>query len=369
MEYGNGINLVSIPSVYTYSNDSLYTIELIAANQNYCFDTISAQVDILETPDIDIMCDVASCAKAIQFGTSDIASSYYWDFGDGSNSILKEPTHNFVNSGLYEVYLYATNGNCIDTTHRSITIYDLPDAEFFCTENCSDTIQLLHAANNNYQYSWTFGDGGFSIDPLPQHVYLNEGNFEITLTVTDSNNCVDSSSVDAYSIFDGDFEVDFYLDSCEYTYYFAVSDSLNPVFCDFGDDKSAVGISLHQYQFSGSKNIKLIRRYQSVCADTVEINLDVPFDLDQQLYLPNSFTPNNDGKNDVFEMKSIVNCVDFKISIYNKWGQRIFLSTDIGFKWDGLYEGDKSPEGLYVYKIERKTRVDSDKIGFVFLVR
>ena len=58
-----------------------------------------------------------------------------------------------------------------------------------------------------------------------------------------------------------------------------------------------------------------------------------------------------------------------KIAIYNKWGQRIFESTEIDFKWDGLFKNEKSPEGLYVYKIERKTNKESDKIGFVFLVR
>jgi gliding motility-associated-like protein len=369
-DMGDGIQLNNIPVVYTYLKDSLYDVELIATNQNYCYDTISAQIQIVQTPSVDIIVDSTSCTKSISFNSSGMASNYYWDFGDGWNSIAKNPMHIYLNSGNYDVYLYSSNGSCIDTSYKSITIFDLPDATFMLFENCNDTIQLIHSINNNYQYSWSFGDGSFANSQSPSHVYLAQGKYEIGLTVIDSNNCVDSTKLEVYVIFDEDFEVSYFLDSCAYTYYFNVSDSLNSIFCDFGDGQYAVdSIFKHQYQFSGLKRVLFIHRYQTVCADTVEIDLDVPFDLNQQLYIPNSFTPNHDGKNDFFEIPYVINCVDFKISIYNKWGQRIFESTEIDFKWDGKYHGEKSPEGLYVYKIERKTNKESDKIGFVFLVR
>ncbi|MFN0189349.1 MAG: PKD domain-containing protein, partial [Bacteroidia bacterium] len=369
-DMGDGNVLTSLPSLYTYLKDSTYSIELVAINQNYCYDSINVEVQIVQTPTVSIIADTTSCFKNISFNLSGEASNYFWDFGDGSNSIIKNPNHVYLNSGVYNVFLIATNGNCADTVYHLLTIFKLPDASFSLEKNCNDTVQLNHIVNSNSFYQWDFGDGTTSNDTLPSHVFFLQGSYEVSLIVMDSNSCIDSSKLMAFSVLEQDFKVTYFLDSCEFTYYFEARDSLNPVYCDFGDGQYAVdSIFKHQYQFSGLKRVLFIRRYQTVCADTIDINLDVPFDLNQSLYIPNSFSPNNDGKNDFFEIKSISNCVDFEIAIYNKWGQRIFESTEIDFKWDGLFKNEKSPEGLYVYKIERKTNKESDKIGFVFLVR
>lgn len=369
-DMGNGIQLNNIPVIYSYLKDSLYDVELVATNQNYCYDTITAQIQIVQTPSVDIISDSTSCAKSISFNLSGDASNYFWDFGDGSNSFIKNPSHLYINSGIYDVFLIASNGNCADTVYHYLTIFDLPDASFSLKENCTDTIQINHVVNSYSSYMWSFGDGTTSNDTLPTHVYFSQGGFEISLTVVDSNGCIDSTKLIAFSVLDQDFNVSYFLDSCEYTYYFEAEDSISTVFCDFGDGQQAIGLNFkHQYQFSGLKRVMFIRRFQTSCADTISINLDVPFDLNQSLYIPNSFSPNNDGKNDFFEIPYILNCVDFKIAIYNKWGQRIFESTEIDFRWDGKYQGEKSPEGLYVYKIERKTNKESDKLGYVFLVR
>lgn len=78
------------------------------------------------------------------------------------------------------------------------------------------------------------------------------------------------------------------------------------------------------------------------------------------IYLPNAFTPNGNMMNDYF-MAIGDGVLDFHIVIFNRWGELIFESTDIGTGWDGTYNGADCPEGLYIY------RVDFQKYDFLEL--
>jgi|GEM_PF-6798641 len=69
------------------------------------------------------------------------------------------------------------------------------------------------------------------------------------------------------------------------------------------------------------------------------------------LYIPNAFTPNNDGKNDFFEVKGGF-LAEYKISIFNRWGTLIYQSGSLYSPWDGKYNGETAPEGVYVFLIE-----------------
>lgn len=67
--------------------------------------------------------------------------------------------------------------------------------------------------------------------------------------------------------------------------------------------------------------------------------------------LPNAFTPNNDGKNDVFKLKSTAFISKYHIVIYNRWGQQVYTSTDPGTGWDGRFKGVAQPQGTYLWHI------------------
>ena len=84
-----------------------------------------------------------------------------------------------------------------------------------------------------------------------------------------------------------------------------------------------------------------LRSYSNV------INMDIPI----QIFVPNSFTPNNDGLNDIFRAKGLfIN--EFSMEIYSQWGELLFHTTELDQGWDGVYSGSLSPEGTYVYKIQ-----------------
>jgi trimeric autotransporter adhesin len=104
------------------------------------------------------------------------------------------------------------------------------------------------------------------------------------------------------------------------------------------------------------------------CKVTDEVCIDIR--LDNGLFVPNTFTPNEDGLNDVF-LASGYSISDFKMSIFDRWGENLFNSNDIAKGWNGTYKGKLCEAVTYVYKIFYKG-VDNkkyEKIGHVTLIR
>ena len=70
-----------------------------------------------------------------------------------------------------------------------------------------------------------------------------------------------------------------------------------------------------------------------------------------KLYVPSAFTPNGDGKNDLFKAEYGENVIKFQLEVYNRWGQRVFYSKDIRQGWDGRINGILQPAGVFAWKI------------------
>jgi len=112
------------------------------------------------------------------------------------------------------------------------------------------------------------------------------------------------------------------------------------------------------------------------CTDTDTINVFVD-ETCTVIYLPNAISPNGDGEND--ELRIYINnllcIVDFKISFFDRWGEKVFQSTNKDFRWDGTYAKilDSEPLGtaVFVYRMDAEM-YDGKKIkrtGNVSLIR
>jgi gliding motility-associated-like protein len=89
------------------------------------------------------------------------------------------------------------------------------------------------------------------------------------------------------------------------------------------------------------------------------------------LYSPTAFSPDGDGINDLFKVYG-QGMSDFKIEIFNRWGQMIYKSFQLDEGWDGTFKGKNLPTGSYVYKIKTSEYSEDKKIvktGTVALVR
>ncbi|OQP62651.1 hypothetical protein A3860_26945 [Niastella vici] len=86
--------------------------------------------------------------------------------------------------------------------------------------------------------------------------------------------------------------------------------------------------------------------------------------------VPNAFTPNNDGKNDCFGLKRWGQVIELKFEVFNRWGERVFTTTDPMQCWDGRFKGELQPAGGFVYRIKAVTRCGSiSRSGMVMLIR
>ncbi len=91
------------------------------------------------------------------------------------------------------------------------------------------------------------------------------------------------------------------------------------------------------------------------CYDyTDSVHLDVQ-NCNSCLFVPNAFSPNNDGINDNLGVRASCTLTGFSWHIYNRWGQLVFSTDDINVRWNGLYKADYAPVGSYYYHISYST--------------
>lgn len=119
-------------------------------------------------------------------------SSWLWSFGDGSTSTLQNPVHTYFVPNTYTVSLLVTNpyGSNRKTSENFITIGSPPMAKFLAEPKSGQaplTVQFTDLSTGNpKQYEWSFSDGTESTDKNPVHIFQEGGNYNVTLTVTNS---------------------------------------------------------------------------------------------------------------------------------------------------------------------------------------
>ncbi len=128
--------------------------------------------------------------------------TYYWEFGDedsGTNNFsdLKRPTHGFNETGAYTVLvIVSTTMGCKDSTEVIVNVHDGPLADFvafpWSTGLFDPEITFEDQSLDAIAHEWDFGDGNGSGNQNPVHVYLEQGEFPVTLTVYSQEGCTDT---------------------------------------------------------------------------------------------------------------------------------------------------------------------------------
>ncbi|SHM18331.1 gliding motility-associated C-terminal domain-containing protein [Xylanibacter ruminicola] len=94
----------------------------------------------------------------------------------------------------------------------------------------------------------------------------------------------------------------------------------------------------------------------SVCAqtDTAATDSLTSTGDESKLVMPNTFTPNGDGHNDIFKAKEYRNLSEFHAYIFNRWGQKLYEWTDPAEGWDGTYHGSEVKTGVYFVLVKAR---------------
>jgi gliding motility-associated-like protein len=102
------------------------------------------------------------------------------------------------------------------------------------------------------------------------------------------------------------------------------------------------------YQWAGIYPVALVVKNKWGCADTIVKTVTIIDDF--SFFVPNTFTPNGDGINDVFQPKG-VGVIKYQLDVFDRWGEKIFTSTDFFTGWDGTFKGKLCKTDVYAWKI------------------
>ncbi|MCT4582084.1 MAG: gliding motility-associated C-terminal domain-containing protein [Flavobacteriales bacterium] len=272
---------------------------------------------------------------------------------------------NFI-VGDYMVLWVVENGVCpsdtdtvfIHNMERPVAIANYEEQQ--CDNKCFEVVSLSTAPEGDGVLMHWIIDQQDYYDSVPEICITTAGEYEVKLEVTASNGCVDSL-IDAPLIIVNpspfaDFEVLHETDSIlelqrldienlasadveSYTYSMGNGDTIEEP--DF----------LYFYHDFGRYNVTQWVENQYGCRDSVAIELDVK--LRRSVFVPNTFTPNNDGLNDIFKPETRGLSEEFyEFTIYNRWGTLIFTSTSPSIGWDGTYKGETVEDDGYIWKLK-----------------
>jgi len=215
--------------------------------------------------------------------------------------------------------------------------------------------QFSNSSQNAAIYYWNFGDSTTSTWGNPgAHTYPATGTYNVMLIVEDINGCRDTVMQTVNPFISSHADYTYAIDTCaQEVNFFNQSDFAFSYLWDFGDGQTSSGVSQpHRYPGDGNYSVLLITNPGTVCADTAEHIVDFSLLGIGNIYVPNAFTPNSDGKNDIFEVVGYYPCEELTLYIFNRWGELIYKTSGTHITWDGNYFGQRVELEVFVYILE-----------------
>jgi gliding motility-associated-like protein len=289
--------------------------------------------------------------------------NYVWSNGAISEDIVN------ITAGEYTVTV-TDNQNCIETDNYAVTEPPLlvinanvSDNKCFGFTDASIDIEVVGGVPG-YTYQWNIGA------TVPDLTNLAPGNY--ILTVTDANNCIGVGSFNIAAatevnvqLVDTIIEI-FITESAtlipqvsggtgNYTYLWSPPDFISCTSCDVTTASPLYNMEYVLLVIDGNG-----------CTDIAVVDIIVR----EELFIPNTFTPNGDGINDTFSAVSRL-VQKYEMLIFNRWGELIYKTDKIDAGWNGLLNGRECPQGVYSYKINVKFWSGNVKeyVGHVNLLR
>jgi gliding motility-associated-like protein len=297
-----------------------------------------------------------------------------------SNSGIFEP--GIAGPGEFEI-TYVLPGPCGTTSTEILEVFPLPVVNFNpgVNEGCSPLAVGFATAEpviGNCQ--WSFGDGQFGIDcNSTSHIFQNPGCYDISLTVTSTQGCVNSMfQSDAVCVFPNPISA--------FIYTPVQPDTDNPI---IELQELASGEIAYEWNFAGvetstdpyasynllntgelSSHICLKVIDANGCTNTFCRNIEMIEKL--RVYVPSAFTPDGDGINEVF-VPVVLGADFYEFTIFDRWGAILFESTIVGEPWLGEVNGGEyfAQPGLYLWhlKVLGQDLEGREYSGHVMLIR
>jgi gliding motility-associated-like protein len=288
--------------------------------------------------------------------------------------------------GTYTVTVTDANGcqasSDVALTANPLPALNLPPNIYGCVGN---GVVLDSQSEPGSSCTWTFSDGQVFNECGPFVAnFANQDCYDMQLTVINAQGCINSAAITDFVCIMPNPLAGFYAD--EYvitniengTNFWNTSIGAETYLWDFGDGSSPVTTENAYHEFLGDDfssteyAVTLFAITEYGCIDSavryITINPDLIF------YVPNAFTPDGDDYNNIFKpiFSSGYSYKNYGFMIFNRWGELIFETDQIGEGWDGTYRGKECQDGVYTWKLKVMNSVSDRKeehVGHVSLLR
>ena len=377
-DFGDGtprFTTTSFNASHTYNAVGTYLVTLIAIDSATCniadtaYLTIRAgdniaTIDFVPTKtglctDLSYLFTNTSTASTAPFKPN----SFTWDFGDGSPRIkagTNAVTHTYAGPGTYIVKLILVDSafcNSPDSLEKTIRLSPIVKAQFNTPpEGCVPYNAVFeNTSAGGLNFLWDFGDGTTSTADNPTHLYSSVGSYIVKLYAFDSTSCnkIDSTT---FTISVVPIPVAAFTFSPnppqENTFTQFTNQSLGATnyIWYFGDGDSSVDVNpKHLFNATGTYDVCLVAINAAGCRDTVCLPVNAV--INPLLDVPSAFTPGKFGVNSIVSVKGF-GIKEMQWNIYNRWGQKVFESTNPANGWDGYFKGKLQAMDVYTYTLD-----------------
>ena len=400
---GTGNSAQANPS-YVYTAPGQYEIMYVAIDPTTCniADTVYFNVDISQAEVLTAeftLPTVAPCETpdsilvSLQF-TGTGADLIEWDMGDGTTfTNVNSVDYYYTVQGSYPISMTASDFYCnvsetfTDTVHFYVSYSesqaDVPEDIFLCATPLA--VPFSAGPNPPPSSYWDFGDGtGTSTIHNPVYTYTSPGEYTVMYVAIDPTTCNIADTV-------------YFTVSLELAQTFSASLNFNPpppcgmdsmlvslqftgsgadsIVWNMGNGDVFEGTAIdYFYTVPGVYTVSMTA-YDNVCDNIQTISNEVVFagPIVSTANVPNVFTPNDDGDNDLLKILSIDGSSEYSMVIFNRWGMKVFETTDSSVSWDGTTRsGAKAADGVYFYEVRYTdicTTEEKIKTGYVHLYR
>lgn len=336
------------PPAFSYNLPGKYKIKLILNEGQPTENEMCKEVVAIANPKADFSGDTLVCiGGTIHFKADSPGCIYSWS---GPNHFLSTdqdvtiPKVEFQNAGLYSLNISKT-GCSSSVLSKEVSIFQnsyYPDIIGDTNLCVGENIKLTTATNAISAFQWKGPDGFTSTNndiEIDKINVNNSGIYSLWVTV---NGCTSLEANKTVTVLPVPI----------------VNLGMDTIICNGQGillDAANIG---SRYQWNTGDTTEFLHvfspgKYEVTvsnlnCASTDEIIVD---DCNAFLWLPNVFTPNQDGINEHFRPVILATLNTFEMLIFNRWGQQIYKTTDYLEGWDGTFSGEPCPTGVYYYVV------------------
>ncbi|SOD14445.1 PKD domain-containing protein [Pedobacter xixiisoli] len=381
-DFGDGSNdvvqKVRQNPTHKYTAPGNYTVTLIATSEQGCPVTFTKEIMISGSnpnPTFEVKNSASLCANvAVSFenkstiGFGNI-SKIEWIFdytAGGTNAVVTDSspavgkiyTHKYPSLAVktdYLVVMRAYSGQlCVtESAPVIVTVYPAPSLKVNVVEpicESDDPIQLLVEDENNVSGTYVYSGTGVSSTGIFSPRISGPGTFNIKYVYTTDHGCIEeknfSVTVNKLPTITMPAPIDILLGGKKQFEIKASGSSLKYKW------SPSTGLSADNVLNPVASPEKTTHYTLTVTSNSCELVYEYTVIVHDQPLIPNVFSPNGDGKNDTWNIKYLESFTDGNITIFNRYGQKVFEASPYNTPWDGRLNGADLPIGVYYYIIE-----------------